>query len=897
MVKALENNRLERTELRGANGRDYELLAAPLTNQDGTIDKAIEVVQDITERKRTEKALRESENKYRRLAENSPDMIYRMSLPDGKYEYVSPAATAIFGYPPEAWYENPLLIREIMHSDWHPYFKDQWDRLLKGDVPLTYEYQIVHKDSTVRWINQRNVLVKGEDSRPVAIEGVVTDITERKRIEKALQKAYDELEWQVKERTGELISINEQLQQEIIERQQAQEQLALFHQFVEASREGMGWADLDGRVRYINSALCSMFGETKPEDSYGKPVLEYYSEETQRRLQDEIFPTVLQEGTWTGELVIHSLTGNLIPTTNSLVVLRDTEGNPSSFANVLTDLTERKQAEEELRRHRDHLEEIVAERTSALKKSNQKLQQEIIERKKIEEALRESEKLYRLLADNVTDVIWVRDMNLRLTYVSPSVTNQTGHTIEEAMVRTLEEALPPDSLKLAVEVFSEELEIEKRKQKDLFRSRTMEVEIKCKDGSTIWTEVKMSFLRDQLGNATGIIGVTRDITDRKYLETQLQQAQRMEAIGTLAGGIAHDFNNILSAIIGFTEMSIIDLERGSWLFNNLQKVLKAGERAKDLVSQILAFSRQSDIKPKPVHVKLIAQEALKLLRATLPTTIEIHQNLRSNSAAMADPTQLHQIIMNLCSNAGGTMQEKGGKLGVNIIDVNLDSEFINRHHDMNPGPYIKLTVSDTGCGMPPEVVDRIFDPFFTTKEKGEGTGMGLSVVHGIIKSFGGTITVDSEVDKGSTFNVYIPVIEAEAVPEVESVETLLVGNESILFVDDEDLQVDLGKQMLERLGYKVVARTSSIEALELFRIKPNDFDLVITDMTMPSMTGDALAQQLMLIRPDIPIILCTGYSELISEEKASKIGIRAFVMKPIVMKDIAETIRKVLDEV
>ncbi len=518
-------------------------------------------------------------------------------------------------------------------------------------------------------------------------------------------------------------------------------------------------------------------------------------------------------------------------------------------------------------------------------------------------ALQESEERYRLLADNVTDVIWTRDLNLNLTYISPSIMDQQGFTVEEAMDRTMEETLTPDSLKLVEVVFAEELEIERGKQKSTQRSRTIEVEINCKDGSTIWAEVKMSFLQDNNGKPIGIIGITRNITDRKQaeeekkkMESQLLHAQKMESIGTLAGGIAHDFNNILSGIFGYTEISMMDVERESTAYNNLHEVLKAGGRAKDLVSQILAFSRQSDSKPKPVQVKLITKEALKLLRATLPTTIEIHQNLKSNSVAMADPTQLHQVIMNLCTNAGSAMYEKGGELSVNIVDVDIDSEFVDRPFDVEPGTYIKISVSDTGYGISPEVMERIFDPFFTTKEKGEGTGMGLSVVHGIIKSLGGTITVDSELEKGSTFKVYIPAIESEAVLEPESAVPLPVGTERILFVDDEESQVNLSKQMLERLGYKVVTRTNSFEALELFKATPNEFDLVITDMTMPNMTGDKLAAELLKIKPNIPIILCTGFSATIDEHKAKAIGIRAFVNKPILMEDIATAIRKVLDK-
>ena len=652
----------------------------------------------------------------------------------------------------------------------------------------------------------------------------------------------------------------------------------------------------------------------------------------------------------------------------------------------------------------------------------QKLQNEVLERNHAEKSLRESEMRYRLLAHNVTDVIWTRDMNLRLTYVSPSIMDQQGYTVEEAMVRTPEETWNPDSLELVGKVLTEELEVEKQEKKNLSRSLTLEVEVKCKDGSTIWTEAKMSFLRDQKGHPTGIIGVTRDISERKHveealreseekyrtvleanpdpvvvydiegkvtyfnpaftrvfgwtlaerlgnkmdifvpaealretkmmiekvlagerfssietlrynkkgktipvnvsgaiykdkngnpigsvinlrdishqkkLETQLKQAQKMEAIGTLAGGIAHDFNNILSSVIGYTELALDNEERGSFQYNNLQEVLSAGNRAKDLVKQILTFSRQADQKQKPIQVKPLVKEALRMLRASIPSTVEVEQYVQSDALVMGDPTQIHQILMNLCTNAAHAMEDNGGLLTVSLLDVEPDSDFISRHPDLKPGPYIKLTVTDTGHGISPDVMEKIFDPFFTTKEKGKGTGLGLSVVHGIVLSHGGAIYVYSEPGKGSTFEVCLPVIENRFKPKERAERPIPTGNERILFIDDEPVIANLGKQVLESLGYDVVARNSSIEALELFKEKKDCFDLVITDMTMPHMTGEKLAEKLMQIRPDIPVILCTGFNFMIDEQKALHMGIRAFISKPMLKREIAETIRQVLDE-
>jgi len=385
---------------------------------------------------------------------------------------------------------------------------------------------------------------------------------------------------------------------------------------------------------------------------------------------------------------------------------------------------------------------------------------------------------------------------------------------------------------------------------------------------------------------------------------QLRQAQKMEAIGTLTGGITHDFNNILAAIIGYTDLAIIDVPDGSKAKYNLLEAKKAAHRAKELVNQILTFSRQSEQKLIPVKISIIIKEALKLLRASLPTTIEIHEHIERDTGTIeADPTQVHQVLMNLCTNAGHAMREKGGILEVSLRNFDLgfrNSEIKEdeKHSPMNLtlGPYLKLTVSDTGHGITPEVLERIFNPYFTTKEKGEGTGLGLSLVHGIVKGHGGTITVESEPEKGTTFHIFFPRIEeAEKGADKVAEKSLPNGQERILFIDDEFALVDIGKQMLENLGYKVTTKTDSLEALKLFQEQPREFDLVITDMTMPNMTGEKLAKELMRIRPDVPIILCTGFSEQITEDDAKELGIKEFAMKPLLMEDLAKTIRKVLN--
>ena len=385
--------------------------------------------------------------------------------------------------------------------------------------------------------------------------------------------------------------------------------------------------------------------------------------------------------------------------------------------------------------------------------------------------------------------------------------------------------------------------------------------------------------------------------EKEKLQSQLQRAQKMEAIGTLAGGIAHDFNNVLYAIIGYTELSMDAVPEGSKARRNLQEVLKAADRAKNMVQQILNFSRNTEKEKKLISVLSVLKEAVNLIRTSLPSTIEIRQNIDADCGpVMADPTRIHEIIMNLGTNAYHAMREKGGILRITLRQDEIGSDDSKYDLDLNSGSYLKLTVEDTGHGIDSNIMEKIFDPYFTTKGVGEGTGMGLSVVHGIVRDHGGDISVYSEPGKGTAFHVYLPLIETGSVErEIISAEPVSTGTERILFIDDEEQIVQMVQQILESLGYHVTPRTSSVEALEAFRTMPDEFDLVITDMTMPNMTGAELAPRLLEIRSDIPIILCTGFSELMDENKAKAIGIREYVMKPIVRDKIAGTIRKVLD--
>jgi nitrogen-specific signal transduction histidine kinase len=398
--------------------------------------------------------------------------------------------------------------------------------------------------------------------------------------------------------------------------------------------------------------------------------------------------------------------------------------------------------------------------------------------------------------------------------------------------------------------------------------------------------------------ASAIIGFVVDVSAERDLRRQLVEAQKMEAIGTLAGGIAHDFNNILSAIIGYAELAKMKVGEESRLINDLNQILKAGNRAKDLIMQILTVSRHTEEERKAIAPATIVKEAMKLLRASVPTSIEFNLEIDKDAGMiLADATRIHQILMNLCTNAQHAMSEGDGALTVRLGNVEVDSKTA-RHLGVDPGAYVKLTVSDTGCGMTPDVLERIFEPYFTTKEKGEGTGLGLSVVHGIVESYGGKIRVYSEQGKGTAFHVYFPKIDT-ASKEADRSEAPIViptGTERILFVDDEPPVVEMAKEMLDQLGYEVTALTDSVKALELVAEDPDRFVLVITDLTMPGMTGDRLTSELLNIRPKLPVIVCSGFIEKPIRKKVRRAGAKAFIEKPFTSEKLARTVREVLDQ-
>ncbi|MGV1099106.1 PAS domain S-box protein [Thiovibrio sp. JS02] len=523
---------------------------------------------------------------------------------------------------------------------------------------------------------------------------------------------------------------------------------------------------------------------------------------------------------------------------------------------------------------------------------------DIAVRKKALHDLEVSENRYRTISNTAQDAIILMDDRGRIAYWNPAAEKIFGYTPVEALGRDLHELIMPARF---VANMKDGMARFRKTGTGEVVGRILELTGMRKGHIEFPVELSVSALEQD--GTWWAVGVARDISERVQarrerdeLQAQLRQSQKMEAIGTLAGGIAHDFNNILGAIMGYTELALLEVGEGKPR-ENLEEVRKASRRAKDLVAHILAFSRQSEMARKPVDVSPIIKETLKMLRASLPSTIEIRQTIGSElGRIMADPTQIHQVLMNLCTNAAHAMREQGGLLEIGLDLVVLRDESILRLFSIEPGKYLRLSVRDNGIGIDPAIQNKIFDPFFTTKDRGEGTGMGLSVVHGIVTSHGGAIELDSEPGVGTAFSLYFPILETVT----ETVEAVVVdappsGRERVLFVDDELPLIELGERILTYLGYQVTARTSSVDALALFRNEPDSFDLIVTDYTMPNMTGGELARQMLAIRPDIPIILCTGFSEVFTEEKAKALGIKGYVMKPLSIHDLAQTCRSVLD--
>lgn len=529
---------------------------------------------------------------------------------------------------------------------------------------------------------------------------------------------------------------------------------------------------------------------------------------------------------------------------------------------------------------------------------NRILSLEIAKRKEVEVELKDLSRQQKEAVKAANVGLWDWHLQTNKVHFSKEWKNQIGYTESEISDDSAEweSRLHPEDLPAILDATNKSI-LERNK------NHHVEFRFRHKNGSYLWILAQGSVFEDENGEPVRMVGSHIDITAQKRdeqekdeLENRLQQAQKMEAIGTLAGGIAHDFNNILAVILGYTDLAREDAPPGTDLDKDLEEILVAANRAKDLVKQILAFSRQTEVEHLYMKMQPLIKESLGMIRSSIPSTINIVEEIDSRcGAVLADPSQVHQILMNLCTNAYHAMENTGGTLSVALKMICIEDDDKNMLLHLLPGEYAKFTVADTGVGIGPDVVRKIFDPYFTTKEVGKGTGMGLAIIHGIMKECGGTITVDSKLGEGATFDVYFPVVKQESLPLIQEQEDIPRGNERVLLIDDEEILADMGKDMLERLGYHVTACYNSAQALELFKNDPKNFDLVITDQTMPGMTGVDLACKMLAIQATIPIILCTGYSNLIDDESTKDLGIKELALKPLSKNTIAKLIRKALD--
>ena len=644
--------------------------------------------------------------------------------------------------------------------------------------------------------------------------------------------------------------------------------------------EGIVECTAEGRIVYVNAAGAAILG-AREEKILARNLFGFFAGSTRAEVEKG-FADLGDRPMALGDGSVLLLKERRV----ALVLLPIVDAGQRTAIVIVQDITARKAAEEKLAGYRDHLEKMVAARTAALSQKNAQLHKEILERRAAEERMGEAQREWERTFDAVDDIVTLQDASRRLTRVNKATCRILQKKAAELVGRYCYEVFRgiPEPCPGCAAHFAA----------DNPRSYSQEI---------FHPELRKTFLLtatpivDDLGKASGIAHFAKDISAQKKLEFQLLQAQKMEAIGTLAGGIAHDFNNVLAAIMGYTELAMMDLPPDISAHAKLAEVTKAGRRARDLVAQILTFSRHSEARREPLELRGIVKEAMKLLRASLPSTLEMRQEISAQPCwALADPVQIHQVLMNLCINASQALRGTGGVLLVSLAPEEIDEHRAALNPDLRPGAYVHLGVRDTGPGMAPEVAARIFEPFFTTKQTGEGTGMGLAVVHGIVKSHEGAIEVTSVPGQGTVFDLYFPrITEAGELGGIPGGPRMSRGPERILFVGDGPALAELGQQVLEALGYQVLAQGDSREAWQRFAADPESFDLVITDLTMPGMTGAQLAEKILALRPRMPVILTTGYSDILTEDEAMEMGVREYLLKPVSTARLAEVVRQVLD--
>jgi PAS domain S-box-containing protein len=815
--------------------------------------RAAELGQEVAEHQLAEEQLRRAEAQYRTLVEYIPAITYTTTLePFWRTLYISPQVETILGFSPAEWTADPQFWAKRLHPDDRERVLAMLAHSHTIGTPFRAEYRMLTRHGHEVWLHNEGLVVKDEIRGPLFFQGIMLDMTRRKRTEEALVE---------RARLAALVAeVGVALTTDASLRDVLQRCTEALVRHLEAAFARIWTLHQDENILTLQ-ASAGMYTHIDGAHSrvpVGPSKIGLIAQERQPHLTNAVAgdPRV-HDQVWARREGMVAFAGH------PLLVAEKVVGVMAMFARTpLGDATIEALA-------------AVADQIALG-----------IERKRAEEALRDSEERYRDLFENANDIIYAYDLAGNFTSFNHMGEQITGYTRAEALRMNLSALVAPEQLALVYEMMAHTMAGTP--------APTYELAIVTKSGHRVTLEVR-SRLLSRAGQPVGVQSIVRDVTERHRLEAQLRQAQKMEAVGTLAGGIAHDFNNILGAILGYTDLALDTIPPDSQTRRDLQQVLAASVRAKELVQHILTFSRRTEQERQPVQLHLLVKEVLSLLRAALPATITLRYTLDNRAGrVLADSTQIHQVLLNLCTNAAHAMRDTMGVLEVCLDACEITADMAAVSLPLKPGPYLRLTVRDTGHGMPPEVVEHIFEPFFTTKDAGEGTGLGLAVAHGIVASHGGAITVASTPEQGTTFEVYLPRSDQAVAAAVGPEEPIPTGSECILFVDDENTLARVGQAALVRLGYKVVIHTSSLAALEAFRAAPERFDLVITDYTMPHMTGESLARELRRIRPDIPIILCTGFSHTMTAEKAKALGIDAFCMKPLLFRDLGLVIRQVL---
>jgi PAS domain S-box-containing protein len=797
-------------------------------------------------RRQMTKSLFSLENRYKPIMELTNQLFYEWDLASGKMEWAG-AIENLTGYTQEEFNLTDIVKwKEMIHPEDRKNAVENLYNARSQFAKYRADYRFFNKNGGYNYVEDEGNFFRDEGGQNIRMLGTIRDISERKKSEWLLQKAHKELqnsntelERRVQQRTSELTAANQKLLK-------SEERFRTIFEYVTI---GMCVRSIEGRYLVVNRSLCAMFGYSEEElltlsyfDLICPEDAQYLSQKLEELLAGkqsaEIYEVRFRHKN--GQTV-WALVGNYL--------LHDSAGHPQHFIAHLQDITRRKRDETQFKR------------------------------------------LYAAI-EQIADGVIITNPKGVIEYVNPAFGHVTGYASDEAV------GMEPhffDRDRKNNAVYTE--------IRDTLITGTMWTGRLTHDkkGELVLMEASISPIYGAKGQNIGYVAIIRDITDKQRLENRLKQAQKMEAIGTLAGGIAHDFNNILGGIIGCSEMALLEISPESIAYSDLEKVVEAGMRAKRLIKQILMFSRQSESEMVPLNLSAFLKETINFLRASFSTNIDIRLNIPQKiGAILADPVQMQQVMMNLFVNAQHAMQTHGGILEVTLGEITIGPDENNMQTELKPGDYVQLTVGDTGRGIRGEIIERIFDPFFTTKKVGEGTGLGLSVVHGIVKKHGGTITAYSQLGRGAIFHVFIPLLKEGAVeshkPHRIDMAPLPKGNERILLVDDERLLFDVIPRMLTELGYKIVAKSSGTEAYRVFQDKPESFDLVITDQTMPDMTGIMLSKKIKQLRSDIRIILCIGFSQTLTSNQLESYGIMATLHKPIVRADIAHAIRRVLSQ-